>query len=302
MGVRCVTDPFIQDFGGMVASWTDPDGVIWDLTDHSPDGPGWFTLPGPAGWDATTYEIVTDAVPRGGETVRFIRAKPARIVWPLYVYGDTHLAYKTRHRAIKKAFTSSLHKRRAGYLTVARTEDSTARQIDCYYESGFEGEAGEGWLFSKDTITLFAPDGYWRDVAATTITRDYTPGVDFLNPFPSVSASLLGAVDVINDGDVDAWPTWTITGPMTAMTATNLTTGYEFTVTYTLAAGEQITITTYQPTIRGPVGQNLAGALDWPLAYLWWLAPGYNSVNLNLNGAAAGTSIELTYQARHEGA
>lgn len=291
----------LEDVGTITATWTDPTGTVWQLSDTS-DDVGWFTTAGPAGWDATTYEIVTDPLPRGGESVRFVRAKPGRIVWPLYVFGDTHLEYVQRRRTIKKALMMTVHRRLTGTLRVSRP-DSSAREIDCMYESGLEGEAGEGWLWSKSAITLFCPDGYWRDVTAVTETRSYIPGSDYLNPFPQVSNSLaLGETVLNNPGDVDAWPTWTITGPITAVSATNVTTGYQFTLTYGLLAGEQITITTVQPTVRGPAGQNLASALDWPDAYLWSLIPGDNDVIFNVSGGTAGTQVQLTYHPRYEGA
>lgn len=292
----------IEDVGRITATWTDPTGVEWALSDTDPEL-GWFTPPGPAGWNATTYEIVTDPLPRGGENIRFIRSKPARIVWPLYIYGDSHLAYVQRLRAIKKAFTMTVHRRTAGTLRVTRTEDGSAREIDCFYESGFEGEAGQGWLSSTDAITLFAPDGYWRDTTPVSTVHSYIPGEDFLDPFPFVSDSLaLGEVELDNPGDVDAWPTWTITGPMTAVTATNITTGYEFSLLYTLSAGQQATITTFQPSVRGPSGENLSHNLTWPNSYLWWLAPGSNAVVLNVSGGDVGTSVELTFHPRYEGA
>lgn len=288
--------------GKPTATWTDPTGAVWDLSDNSPDGPGWFTPPGPAGWNATTYEIVTDPVPRGGETVRFIRAKPARVVFPIYVYGESHLSYVQSLRQIKKAMTMTVHRRTVGTLTVTRP-DASARAIDCFYESGWEGDAGQGWLWSQDAITLFAPDGYWRDVQALSTVHSYIPGSDFFNPFPFVSDSLaLGQNTLSNPGDVDAWPEWTITGPMSAVTATNVTTGFEFTLTYGLAAGEQVTITTFQPVVRGPAGQNLVGNLDWPNAYLWWLTPGDNQVIFNVSGGDVGTSVQLSFHPRYEGA
>jgi Phage tail protein len=291
----------ITDVGTITATWTDPTGTVWELSNTS-DDVGWFTPPGPGGWNATSYEIVTDPLARGGESVRFIRQKPAQIVWPLYVYGDTHLEYVARHRQIRKAFTSTMHRRAPGLLRVARP-DGTAREIDAYYDSGLEGEAGEGWLFSKDAVTLYAPDGYWRDATPIDITHSYQVGANFLAPYPMVSDGLgLGETTINNPGDVTAWPTFTITGPMTAMSATNITTGYTWTLTYALLANEQITVTTWQPAVRGPAGQNLVNALNWPDAYLWWLEPDDNDVILNVSGASAGTTIQMEFYARYEGA
>lgn len=291
----------ITDVGTITATWTDPTGVVWELSNTDPDV-GWFTPPGPSGWNATTYEIVTDPLARGGEAVRFIRQKPGSIVWPLYVYGDTHLQYVQRHRQIRKAFLSTMHRRAPGVLRIARP-DGTAREIDAYYDSGLEGEAGEGWLFSKDAVSLYTPDGYWRDTTPVTVTRAYQPGSNYLNPFPTVSNSLAFGETVINNpGDVAAWPTFTITGPMSAMSATNVTTGYTWSLTYGLNAGEQITVTTWKPAVRGPSGQNLVSSLNWPDAYLWWLDPDDNDIFLNLIGATAGSSVEMDFYPRYEGA
>lgn len=291
----------IEDVGTITATWIDPTGVEWPLSDTSADS-GWFTLPGPAGWHATTYEIVTDPLPRGGEAVRFIRSQPGSITWPLYVWGDTHLQYVERHRQIRRAFLMTVHRGLPGMLRIERP-DGSARTIEAFYSAGLEGAEGQGWLTSTEAITLWTPDGYWRDTDPVAITSSYTTGVDFLNPFPSVSPPLsLGLTTITNNGDVDAWPTWTLTGPMTAITAINYTSGYEFTLTSTLLAGEQIVITTNRPTVRGPAGQNLVASLDWPTAYLWGLLPGDNSIGFNVSGAGIGSSVTLTYYPRYDGA
>jgi hypothetical protein len=297
-----VTDP-ITDVGTITATWTDPTGTVWALSDTS-DAVGWFTTPGPAGWHATTYEIVSDPLSGGGEQVRFVRGKSGRITWPLYVWGDTHLQYVQRHRQIRRAFTMTAHRQLAGTLTVSRP-DSTARAVDAFYQAGLEGEAGEGWLWSKEAITLFCPDGYWRDTTPVSLTYSYEPGVDYLDPFPSVSAGLsLGDTQMDNTGDIEAWPTWTLTGPMAAFSATNVTLGYEFTLNYALAAGHQVTIVTdrTRPQVRSPTGDNLVSSLNWPTAYLWPLAAGVNDVIFNVSGAEPGTQVQVEYYPRYEGA
>ncbi len=293
----------ITDVGTITATWTDPAGTVWPLSDTS-DDVGWFTTPGPAGWHATSYEIVTDPLAGGGSQVRYLRANPGRITWPIYVWGDTHLQYVARHRQIRRAFTMTAHRKLPGILSVQRP-DLSARTVECYYQGGLEGEAGEGWLFSKDAVTLFCPDGYWKDTVPVTLTQSYAPGVDFLDPFPSVSEGLaLGAAQLTNPGDVEAWPTWTLTGPMSSFSATNVTLGYEFTLTWPLAAGHQITIVTERnrPQVRSPTGDNLVSALNWPTAVLWPVAPGANSLIYNVAGADTGTQVDLAFYPRYEGA
>lgn len=291
----------VDEVGNMYATFTDPEGVVWQLSDTS-DERGWFTTFGVAGWGALPYEFTTDPLPRGGESVRFIRAEAGRLTWPLHIYGDTHMQFVQRYRELRRAFMMTVHRSLPGTLRVARP-DGSAREIDVYYEEGFAGEPGQMWVYANPVLTLFAPDGYWRDVEATTVYREFSVGGPYLDPYRRVSSSeVLGATAVTNPGEVAAWPEWTITGPASAITATNNTTGQTFTVTYTLTAGQSITITTLRPTVRGPAGQNIASALNWPTAYLWALQPGLNDVTFSVAGSGGGTSITLNYHARYEGA
>ncbi|WP_374224575.1 hypothetical protein [Micromonospora sp. C51] len=193
--------------------------------------------------------------------------------------------------------------RGAGLLTVYR-DDASARCIECYYEDGFGGEPGENLRFANPALTLFCPDGFWRDVEPRHVRREYlAASTPYLDPYPTVTTSrVLGDSTVTNPGDVSAWPSWTLTGPATELTATNATTGEAFTLTYTLTAGQQatITITPDRALVRGPAGQNLIGSLNWPGATLWALQPGLNEVNFSVSGSAAGTAIELSFYPRYE--
>lgn len=306
--VDSVKPVWSQDVGTMRATWTDPSGQVWELS-NTADDLGYFTVPGIAGWGARPYEYVVDAVPRGGDMLRAIRGQSAKLTWPLHIWGDTHQQFVQRYRGIKAAFLRTAWRGQPGVLRVERP-DGTAREVECFYEDGFGGggagvdAATEDWLSANPVLTLVAMDGFWRATQPVVVTRSYAPGGSFLQPFLQVSLSqVLGDTVVVNPGDVAAWPTWVITGPMTGITATNVTTGLVFQLSYTLLAGQQITITTDRPTVRGPAGQVLTGALNWPSqAYLWPLQDGPNEVTLNISGASAGTGVQLTFHPRFEGA
>ncbi len=290
-----------QEVGTINATWTDPTGTVWYLSDLT-ETRGYFTRPEISGWGAAPYEFTTDPLPRGGEDVRAVRVTGARITWPLHIWGYTHEAFLDRYRDLKRAFVSTVHRRAPGTLRVMRP-DGTGREIDCYYEDGFGGEPGENWLSASPAVTLYAPDSYWRDIVPTTVMRQYSPGTSFLSPFPTVSSGqVLGETVVNNPGDVDAWPTWTVTGPASSLTAENVSTGQQFILTTTLLSGETATITTRRPTVRGPAGENLVNALDWPDAYLWPLLPGDNNINFTVGGSGSGTTIVLEFYALYEGA
>lgn len=295
-----VVNPFREDVGTIRATWTDPEGIVWELSDISPER-GWFTTRDIAGWGARPFEIVTDPMSRGGESVRYIRSQPSRITWPMHIYGDTYLEFRDRYRQLRRAIMMTVHRSLPGQLTVY-SPDGTARVAECYYEEGFAGEPGQNWLSATPVLTLFCPDGSWRSTEQITVPRGGSASVSFLAPYPTVSsAQVIGADEIDNPGDITAWPEWTITGPCTSVTATNATTGQAFTLTHTLAAGEVMTITTDRPTVRGPAGENLSSALNWPSAYLWGLLPGVNQVSFTVGGSTSATQIVLGFYPRYEG-
>lgn len=314
------TIAYREDVGSITASWIDPTGTEWPLSSIS-DELGWFTLDGPAAWGAAPIEIVTDPLARGGEQVRYIRSNPRRLQWPIYVFGDTHLEYVERNRRITRAFTQTTQRQTPGWLKVQRP-DGTARMIACYYEQGLEGEAEQGHLWSKYVVQLFCPDGYWSSDRAIVAERTFTADTDsggtpktFYTPYMYLTSSQIVSApgtgqdantSVPNDGDVEAWPEWTITGPMTSVLCENLTLGLRWSMNYTLAAGQTVKITTNRPSVRGPGDANLSKYIDWfnvaGGAYLWPLADGSNDIRFQVDGAEVGTKIVMTYTPRYEAA
>lgn len=305
-----MTTPVIDEVGTMTATWIDPDGVEWPLSVIH-DDPGWFTTNGPAGWGAVPIEIVTDPLPRGGEQPRFIRDRPRRLQWPVYIGGDTHMQYTQRRRALTRAFTMTKQRLYHGWLRIARP-DGTARRIACYYETGLEGESGEGHTFSRDVITLWCPDGYWQDVLPLAETRTFVADdSSFMNPFITITSSSVVSdpggepnTMIDNPGEVDSWPSWTVIGPMAKLTAVNYTLGLRFAVTYNLAAGQELTISSNpRPMVRGPGNVNLSKYVDWfnPLGTaLWPLTDGENEISFQVDGAGTGTTVELLFYPRYE--
>lgn len=293
--------PFPQpvDPGAPQVTWIAPDGTVWPLTTPSL---GWHTLDAVTGWGAAPKRITTRPHPRGGVRVSHIQPQARYITWPLRVEGSTHLELVGNWRRIVDAFemTDQLG---PGRLQVARP-DGTRREILAYSQEGFDGSQGQGHTYDTAVLTLLCEDPYWRDVDETAPEPwAYVATVeDFLDPYPTVSSgqTIDGGSTVFNAGEIEAWPVWTITGPMTSLLATNLTTGEEFTLTATLADDtETATVDTYAGTVTGPDGTtSWFGFLNQPGAVLWGLAPGENQIEFTMGGANVGSQIAMTWRNR----
>lgn len=281
--------------------WVGIDGTEMLLSDGR-DTTGRLVTRDVAGWGATPVSIVADQVAGGGEHPREVRAEPARVQVPVHVWGPTTMIFQERWWRLVESVTNTAHRRRPGLLRRVFA-DGSARETEAWYEDGLGGEPGQGVLSATPVITFYCPDGYWRDVHPQVVSRAYdTGGNPFLAPFLSVSDSaVLGETRIHNPGQVEAHPNWRITGPCARFEATNHTLGASFALTHALSAGQEITITITRtrPLIRGPGGINLVGALDWPSAVLWPLAPGVNDIDFQVDGAGPGTAVELVFYPRY---
>lgn len=299
------------EIGYAVASYTDPTGKVWPLNDEAA---GWFTLAdGVSGLGAAPYALTSDPHPRGGARLRYVQPQARAIVWPLYVYGETHNEFIGRWRALATAFTRTLREnpdgtRTPGVLEIARP-DGTRRHVRVFYQEGFEGRGtkGSGIVSDAAALTLWCEDPYWVDPVDVSVHQETGSLSSFFTPYPTISSSqVLGATTLKNPGDVTVWPQWTVTGPASLITFTHEGTGESFTVNPTavghgnLLAGQQVTITTDPPSVRYQDGSNWVGALDWPSAALWGLAPGDNPVTFQLDGSGPGSAVDLTFNPRYE--
>jgi hypothetical protein len=264
---------------------------------------------GISGLGAAPVVLTTDPLPRGGAKVRHIQPQPRTVLWPVHVEADTHQHFIDTWRQLGRAFTDTL-RYGPGVLDIARP-DGRRRQIQVRYQDGWQGlgQPGTGLNWDRAVISLLCEDPYFYDAEPTVQTRTFDTGTaDFLSPYPQVSSSqVLGDTIISNPGDVMAWPVWTITGPATSVTITNSDTGEAFTVNPSaiaighgnLLGGETVIVTTDPPAVRFGT-DNWAGALNWPSASLWGLPPGDTAIDIDLAGAATGSSVSLAFNARYE--
>ncbi|WP_435252026.1 phage tail protein [Streptomyces tendae] len=302
----------LPEIGYASITYVDPDGRRWPMTDLSAD---WFTLAkGVSGLGAASYVLTADPHPRGGSRLRHVQAQDRTIVWPMFVRGADHMAFTKNWRDLGRAFTRTLREGADGQLTpgwleVARP-DGSGRRVAVHYHSGWDGagETASGITWDMASrLTLYCEEPYWEDLQAQTVHREAGEGVDYLAPYPSVSSSqVLGATTVDNGGDVEVWPTWTVTGPATSITFTRGDNGQAFTLDMTatahgaLLAGETVTISTDPPRVRSGTGEVLTRGLNFPAAVLWSIPPGRTPVTFLLAGAESGSAVDLVFHPRYE--
>lgn len=288
--------------------WIDPLGRQWDLhtlTDNA-NGVTQFAMAGVKGLGAPPLNFTTDTNPRGGARVRHIQPGPRLITLPIYIEGRDHMSMLARWRELAHSF--AMTRRLGPGILRATRPDGTSRQIPALYQEGWDVNPDAVQTWDSVVLTLFCPSPYWISVGPISLERTHSVGSDFFVPFPTISAAnTLGDAWTINPGDVEAWPTWQITGPLDVLTATNSLTGDSFTLDiagyrgYPLAAGETVLIGTDPPYVTGPDGTNWIGALNWPGAVLWSVLPGGNDVVfVDTQGEGPGTTVRMQFDARYE--
>ncbi|WP_327335844.1 phage tail family protein [Streptomyces sp. NBC_01324] len=280
-------------------SFTDPGGRVTMLTDWEN---GWVVQPGTKGLDMPGYAITQDESPGiDGYEVRQVRAQGKTITVPVAFWAnDSRAAYLARRRA----FIRSLNpKRGTGTLTLTQPDGAT-RSIGVLYSDGMEGDesldaAGARWCIT--VITFSVPSPYWLGDTVTAEWATAAGGAFFpFLPLTVGDSQVLGEVTVDNDGDDDAFPVWTVTGPATSVTLTNHTTGQTLVLTRTITGTDTIVIDTRERRQTAL----LNGVTNlWPnlstASSLWPLEVDTNELSLTVAGSTSATRVRMTYQPRY---
>ncbi len=264
------------------------------------------------GLDMPPSALIAQAVPlQPGARVRRVRVEPREVDLPLEILGES----RADLRAELRRWTGRFNPRRPdGSPRTVRLRATTAlgdvRDLTCLYLRGLEGQITEDALGFRQraVVTLYAGDPYWYDATATLdalYTAGSAPRASFLGgrflPLRLSSSTVFAQPTVDNPGDAEGWPVWTVIGPGVNPVLRNLTTGEYLELALTLLRGERVAIDT-RPTfhVGGKTvrheGKNAFGALSAASA-LWSLLPGDNSLQLELSGATADSSIRLAFQA-----
>lgn len=301
---------------------TGVDGSVWDLcsgdVQAGTDPSLWGTAP------ALVTEEARLAV--AGSSVVSARHAARDMVIPIRIKGDVERRIAELARATDPTRGDVL-------LTVGRP-DGAAREIDARVIDGL-ALISIGTRHSKRVTTalsLRAMRPYWRSTDSVAVTIDppdtvwdtgtatgydddlpydaalpYTGtsvgeiaydepiGYDAPIPYDGAASETL-VLDFDLDADVDAWPTWTIDGYCTAVSAANLSTGESWRMPDGLLSGERLVITT-RPGARSV---RVNGVLALPRMLdgvrLWGLRPGRNTVSVQFAGRGPAAALEVSWE------
>lgn len=218
---------------------------------------------------------------------------------PITVLGTDRADVQTKLRRLAK-LTQNVF----GPLVLeARYTDGEVLTLQTYYTGGAESQWGSnaGNVWCRWVLSLQAPQPYWQSatIEQFTITRGNT-GRGLLPQLTKLrisSSQALGTVLINNTGDVPAYPTYRVIGPITDFAVTS--NGYSFGFTEPLEAGEIIYINTETGEVYDQAEANRYDILA-PAPKLFRLPVGESSIQISGTDVTDDTQVDVYYALRYE--
>jgi len=261
---------------------------------------------------------ITDRGPfQHGETVRDYRFQPRIINLDIYERGCERDDFYCNEASLVDALRPNRSATAAAGRLLFVRPDNVEIEILAHILRGPSGDWGGGSNLSsfdlREPIRFLCPDPIFRLPTQVSTSFSVVAGAACLSmcvPF-SLSDTQINSTTTITytgtwDGDV---LTIVITGPLTAPTITNTTTGKEIALNYSISTGEAVTIsiTPEEVTVTNNSGANLIGTVvsvsnlvSFALATVSeTTSTGANLIRVTGSGVSDNTSIVLSYYIRH---
>lgn len=278
----------------VILQYVDVDGSVVDLNNlvstwMVKGGRNLFNAP----FGFKTFEVPLVA----GEVVTSVDVQPRIIDIPVLVTESTRQQFIETMRALVTAMNPQ---RGEGFLRYGHEHNST-RELKCRYVGGLEGDGnGKGWSPSTGVVILSfrASDPFWYSAGWEGQQFTLSTPVTFFPFFPLrlTQTDVFSTADIVNSGDAEAYPVWTITGPTSGVVLKNVTTDEELSLSISLGSGVSLVIDT-RPGIKSVTssGENYFYTLS-STSVLWSLQRGMNSLQVEMTGADANSLVDLQYR------
>lgn len=282
--------------------YIDPDGFDWNLSDLSmADG---YVCTGITGIEGLATTLQTVPMLDGTATASLYLPQPGTITIGMLVGMPASQLENDYYTLLDQVARAFFHRRnespKPGYIQIQRP-DGTSRQIAVYTTAGPNSpEVGLNDL-SAFSFTLQTLDPYWQDLIPNQAVFNVSSAAGILPLLPiALAGSALGSnISIINNGNTQAWPVWTIIGPGIP-TIKNVTSGRTWALNTSITGGHVIQVVTkpgQQMAVDTTSGANIWDqlVLGGTLSNLWSLMAGNNIVNIAIAGATSATSVGLQW-------
>jgi phage-related protein len=271
------------------------------------DPPNIKYLYGRTGAFITEFDTIEEKTPgRPGVKLQVMTIEPVEVELPFRVRGSNAADLWGRLRRMRQAFNPMLGD---GYLRVT-SPDGVQREMKGRFIDFIVKEDSKSSFYNdnipsfQDILLVFKGfEGVWE--STSTITKTFTTGsvVNFfpILPLRLASSTVFSSDNVTNNGDLEAYPVFTITGPGNNIALNNLTTSKTISFSdLTLSVGETLTIDTKAGTIVKNGYIEAYSSLDWGCS-LWPLVPGENKISIEMSGGTENSSVVISYKERFIG-
>jgi hypothetical protein len=285
--------------------WVDPNGLEYDMSDQH------MQIDGMSGRYMPPIKFVEEEVPfQHGKRLREVKVDARDVDLPLYIEGENEMELKNKLRFLMKIMNPLKGDGRFKSIS----PDGSQRELTCRYSGGLDISEKKGNKIGNLQIAILifrAFDPFWYDsqTIVQTFRKNESPGLFFpILPLRVASSTVFADATIENNGDVETWPEWIITGPGENITLRNLTTGEVIELNHPdakLEAGETVVIRTTpippnEKTVTKSDGSNWFYTLS-DNSSLWSLKEGNNSIQLEMGNATDASSIQLSYRPRYWG-
>jgi hypothetical protein len=280
--------------------WVDVDGHELNLNDWV----NYFCPRDRSGIWAPPYTINSTKMPLSeGSQFRSVAVGEGGVDLPLKIRASDNNALHLILRDLTNRMDPTRGKGQLKIIT-----DLDTRILYCLPE-GLK-KVTENDRFAETTLSFTANDPYWYSDAEviTQIENSNTVIYNFFStsffPIRLIKSTTYALRTVVNQGDKDVYPIWTITGPGNTIILRNLTTGKTLSLgSLSLAVGQKLEIDTRvgikTVKVDGDFGNPEYFSFLSKTSSFWSLKKGNNDLSLQMTNSNLNSKIRITFTPRY---
>jgi hypothetical protein len=263
------------------------------------DNSNYVLNPGMAGFGIPATEVRIAESASDGGIWRYTKRGIRDVDLPITILGSSRASVQEKLRRLARA---TQDKKGPTQLRALYPNGESVR-LELHYTGGAESQWGEtqGRTWCQWVMSFQAPMPFWEsnDGQSFSLTSGQTGRglLPQLSKLRVSSSNALGTVVVQSNADVDVFPVWTITGPISEFEATDGELSFGF--NDEVLEGETITVDTEAGTVRDQDGNNRYSLLK-PAPKLFPFQPGETVINVTGSATSEDTIVRCDYALRFE--